>query len=121
MKIKMSRLVKIMVAAIGLSAITASFAQTPDVNGNDIVQLCKKVHSLPCEAYMAGLDNGITIGLQTDLYHTNLSYGAIIALLKEQIKQHPSDGEIASWIVLLGIMFDTKELRTRELCHHGRK
>ena len=109
----MKRLVKIMVATIGVSALTPSFAQTPDVNANDVKFLCHKIHSLTCEAYIAGFDDGMTIGLQTDLGKSNLSYASIIRLLKEHVNKHPNDGHIQSWIILMGILFDHKELKMR--------
>lgn len=102
-----------MVATIGLSAIPASFAQTPDVNANDVKFLCKRIHSLTCEAYIAGFDDGMTIGLQTDLDKSNLTYASIIRLLKDQVNKHPGDGHIQSWIILMGILFDHHELKMR--------
>ncbi len=107
--------------AMGLCALSTSFAQYRDVNANDVSFLCKKLHSLSCEAYLSGLDDGLTIGLQTDLNKSTLSYGSIISLFKDQVRTHPDDGQIQSWIVLMGVLFDHKELKMRGGMKHASK
>ena len=117
----MKRLVKIMVATIGLGAVTASIAHAPYVSAYDIKDLCRNVHSLSCEAYIAGLDDGLTIGLRADINNPTLTYRAIIELLKKEVRKHPTEGDVPSWMIVNTVLFENKELKMRNDCHHEGK
>ncbi len=109
----MKKALTVLVATISLGVMTASFATPPRLSSNDLKYLCRNLHNFECDTYLAGLDDGLTIGLQTNLGKKTMSYRQIITDFKMDLKKHPSHGYASSWIEIMGVLFENDILTMR--------